>query len=114
MVSDRQANKVSGMIVSYVDAGGDSYEPKRLQGLKYLIKTEAGLDLDVEYLKKKIATLYREREKAKKKEILMADVFEADLPEERLRMASGFCPKCRRFKNYSKECPFCSHLEMTK
>jgi hypothetical protein len=114
MVGERQANKVSGMIVSYVDAGGDTYDPKRLQGLKYLIKTEAGLDLDIEYLKRKIATLYRERERSKKKERLMADVFHADLPEERLRIASGYCPRCRRFKNFRKECPFCSHLEMTK
>ncbi len=38
--------------------------------------------------------------------------------EERARPANRrhgkpFCPKCGMFKDHSKECPYCGHLELT-
>ncbi len=112
-IDGARANTVTSMIVSYVEAGGIADDQKKLTRLGYLITMESGLELEVDYIRKKVELLWNEREKMRRKDWLMANVFGKELPDPRFRMGSGLCPRCRRFKNFQKECPLCSHLEMT-
>ena len=112
-IDDSRANTVTSMIVSYVEAGGIADDPKKLTRLRYLITLESGLELEVDYIRKKVELLWNEREKIRRKDWLMANVFGKELPDPRFRMGSGLCPRCRRFKNFQKECPLCLSLEMT-
>lgn len=112
-IDSSRANMVTSMVVSYVDAGGMADDLRKLKRLKYLIRLESGLDINIDYIRKKVDMLSKQRQKMRQKDWLMGDVFGRELPDPRFRMGSGFCPRCRRFKNFQKECPLCLHLEMT-
>ena len=107
------ARSVTAMIYSYVYAGGTEDESKKIDKLRYLIKEESGYMVDAKYVREKVSFLRDQMDRTKKMERTIAEVFGKDLPDPRYRMASVFCPECKRFKNYEKECPFCAHFEMT-
>ncbi|MDG6225418.1 MAG: hypothetical protein QCI82_07885 [Candidatus Thermoplasmatota archaeon] len=108
-----KAGLATGIIMSYADAGGKSNDTKRMNRLKHLIRIETGLDLDIDYIRKKVDALEKRRAAIKRRDFLLANVFSEEIPEPELRMGSSFCPRCRRFKNHQKECPFCGHHEVT-
>ena len=108
-----KAKSVTGMIISYVDSGGTEDDTQKINKLRYLIMQETRIRVDAEYIRKKVSFLRKEWENKEKLEKTIGDVFGRDLPDPRYRMGSGFCPKCKRFKNFEKECPFCSNLEMS-
>ena len=108
-----QARSALGMIVSYVDAGGTVGDERKIGWLRELIKAETGIEVDDNYIKKKVRQLHMEMEKDRKRDGILKELYRKDLPEPNFRFGSAFCSKCRRFKNYSKECPFCNHLELS-
>lgn len=104
-------NDVEGALVSYVLAQEDL--DSRLEELRCFLRTKK-VDIDIETLRKEVYKVKKNVEHPKKMTELTAKLFNKDGEVREYRFGSDFCPECRLFKNYEKECPYCGHLEMTR
>ncbi len=104
-------NNLEGMLVSYVLAQEDP--DARLEELRFFLKTK-GIDIDTPTLGKQVHKVKKSIEHPKKMVELKAKLFNKEGTIRKYRFGSDFCPKCRMFKNYEKECPYCGHLEMLR
>lgn len=107
-----RARSVTAIIMSYVHTGGTEEDTRKIDKLRYLIRSQSGYDLNREYIMQKITVIRKGFDENRKMEKAMGEVFGEDPPDPRYRMGSVYCPSCKRFKNYKKECPFCHHFEM--
>jgi hypothetical protein len=98
-------------LVSYVLAQ-DNLD-SHLQDLrKFLL--EINIKLDLESLRREVYKIKEKLQKPRKFLELKASLFTKDRYLRKYRFGSDFCPSCKIFKNYEKECPYCGYLELTK
>ena len=104
-------NDIEGALVSYVLAQEEL--DSRLEEFRHFLRTK-NVDIDIGTLRKEIHRVKKNIDQPKKMRELTAKLFNKDEEVREYRFGSDFCPECRLFKNYEKECPYCGHLEMTK
>ena len=103
--------RLQSILMSYVNA--HETEEGSIEELRSYIKSKGLGDIAVEDLRKRVAMIRDSRRAVAFRSQQLADLF---TPEHQLRVyrfGLPFCPNCHLFKNYEKECPFCSYLEMT-
>jgi hypothetical protein len=104
--------ELTGIFTSYVHANWKDLD-SRLDELRlYIIQTK-NFELGTEHLKKYLSLVKSEIESNRKRKKVKAELFTKNRKVRQYRFGSDFCPRCNRFKNYSKECPFCYHHELT-
>lgn len=102
-------NQLEGILVSYVFSNDDI--EKNIENLrKYL--SNKGINIETEKLRESVLDTKHVIESKKKTEKDNAILFTKDDNVREYKFGSGFCPKCQMFKNYDKECPYCSYLEI--
>jgi hypothetical protein len=99
------------MFTSYVHANWKDPE-KRLRLLKNYIKLTKNMDIEEGNLKRYIYIVKDHIKLNKRTKKMKTSLFTKDNKLRKYRFGSDFCPNCNRFKNYEKECPFCSYHEM--
>lgn len=108
--SEQPDNHLEGIIVSYVLSNDDI--EKNIEFLrKYLSKK--GINIEIEKLKDSVLNTKNVIESKEKILHDNAILFTKDDKVRDYKFGSGFCPKCKMFKNYDKECPYCGYLELT-
>jgi hypothetical protein len=104
-------NRLQSILISYVNA--HETEEGNIEELRSYIRSKGLGELPVEDLRKRVAMIREIRQASVYQSQQLADLF---TPEHQLRVyqfGSPFCPNCHLFKNYEKECPYCSYLELT-
>lgn len=101
-----------GAIMSYVHAGGTEKNRKRLKKLQSYLK-DMGFDIDLKSLALEVSYARAKMGHKKALDRTEAELFTPEGKPRRYRYASAFCPNCGMFKNYEKECPYCTYHEMT-
>lgn len=101
---------MEGAIVSYVLAQDEVDE--RLDQLKAFLELKQ-IQVDMESLRHQVHKVKDSLGRPKKMDALMAKLFNKDGTPRKYRHGNAFCPKCKIFKNYEKECPYCRHLELS-
>jgi hypothetical protein len=91
----------------------DGHDRKDLEALRIYIKDLYDADLPVEGLHALVEQAKVEIRSEAVASEMESILFSAERPSPKFKLGSPFCPKCTRFKNYKKECPFCGHHEMT-
>lgn len=109
--SEQLENHLEGILVSYVLSQDDI--EKHLKELKFYL-TRRGFKIEHEKLKDGVFDTKRAIEAKEKNNQLKALLFTKDDKLREYQFGSDFCPKCKMFKNYEKECPYCGHLELTR
>ncbi len=100
-----------GTLVSYVNAGGSEKSKKRIKILQLYLK-ELGFDMDIKTLALEVKEIRTKIEHQNSLKTAEAELFTGKDEPRRYRYGSAFCPQCGMYKNYSKECPYCSFHEM--
>jgi hypothetical protein len=104
--------ELTGVFTSYVHANWKDLDSKLNELRLFLIQTK-NIELGIDNLKKYLYILKNEIETNRKKKKIKANLFTKTGKVRKYRFGSDFCPNCNRFKNYEKECPYCSYHEMT-
>jgi hypothetical protein len=99
------------MFTSYVHANWKDLE-KRIKLLRIYIKQTKDMDIEEENIKKYVYIVKDHIIQSRRKNKMKTRLFTKDKKFRKYRFGSDFCPNCSRFKNYEKECPFCSYHEM--
>lgn len=104
--------KLNSLLSSYYLAREE--EPfDNLRDLQQFLRISEKKIIDIKELQEKVEQLKKEEEEMIKKEKMIAKLFTNQNELRPYRFASTFCPNCKMFKNYKKECPYCTFLEMT-
>ena len=111
-VQEREERVLFGAIMSYIHAGGTEKNRKRLKKLRTYLK-EMGVEMGLERLALEVAHARAKIGHKKALDRAEAELFTSEGRPRKFRYASAFCPHCGMFKNYEKECPYCSYHEMT-
>lgn len=103
--------RLEGALVSYALAQEDL--DARLEDLRKYLKN-ISVELDLEALRKEVYNVKKRLQKPRKYAELKASLFTKEGKVREYQFGSDFCPRCKLFKNYEKECPYCGYLEMTR
>lgn len=103
--------RLQRLITSYVNAHDGPQED--LEELKRYVRQEGLGDVPMEELHQRVQSVRDSRKLAAIRFQQQATLFTREKSVRTYRFGSPFCPNCHLFKNYEKECPHCSHLEMT-
>lgn len=109
---DAMFKELTGTFTSYTHVNWDDPDVYLKELNNYIIETR-NINFGEENLKKYIQIIMDEIQKSKKKKKKKANLFTKNKKVRKYRFGSDFCPNCTRFKNYDKECPYCSYHEMT-
>lgn len=109
---DRSAKQMAGMIQSYVQIHGKN-PSKNLEELQDYLNARFKIRVNRKILNEHIRTYMIGLEREKKMQSEQNLLFTEENKKRRYRYGSGFCPHCKMFKNYEKECPNCSFHEIT-
>jgi hypothetical protein len=110
MPEDAQS-RLHSILVSYVNA--HETEEGSIEELRSYIRSRGLGEIAWEDLRKRIAMIRDSRQALVFESQQLADLFTPEHEPRIYRFGSPFCPNCHLFKNYEKECPHCSFLEMT-
>jgi len=109
---------LDGIISSFVIAnGGDKNKIKeKLPMLKNYLKRRRIADIPGDKLLKKVLKRKKKLDSVERKAKISAILFTQDGEPRKAKYRTGseFCSKCKMFKNYHNECPYCGNLEITK
>ncbi|MDI6887403.1 MAG: hypothetical protein QMC98_02025 [Candidatus Thermoplasmatota archaeon] len=108
---EAEDKRLEGSLVSYVLAQEDL--ELRLEDLRKFLRA-INIELDLETLRKEVYNTKKCIAKKREWAELEARLFTKEGTVRKYRFGSDFCPKCKMYKNYEKECPYCKYLEMTK
>ena len=113
MISKSQIDneKLRAILLSYTFTNDNIDENLRLLQ-KFLM--ENGLcPIDINELKENVVLIKKEEEKLKNNKERISKLFTRSKQVRKYQFGAGFCPNCHMFKNYEKECPYCTYLEIT-
>lgn len=110
MTQEVQA-RLDSILVSFVNA--HETEEGNIEELRLYIRSKGLGELSVEDLRRRVASVREARHAAVLRSQQLADLFTPEHQLRAYRFGSPFCPNCNLFKNYEKECPYCSYLELT-
>jgi hypothetical protein len=110
--NDSVYQEFTGIFTSYVHANWKDLDSGLNDLGLYIVQTK-NFELGIENLKEYVYTVKSEIEANRKKNKAKAELFTKNKKVRKYRFGSDFCPNCYRFKNYSKECPFCSYHEFS-
>lgn len=109
---------MEGIIASYVIAQGGNKKRinEKLPILENYLKRKRIADISRDKLLKKALKQKAMFDSVERKARISAKLFTSDVKprKAKYRRGSEFCGECKMFKNYSKECPYCGRLEITK
>ncbi len=109
---------LDGVVASFVIAnGGDKKKiKKKLPMLGNYLKRRRIADIPDKKLLKKVLIRKKKLDAVERKAKISAMLFTQDGKPRKAKYRSGseFCSKCKMFKNYHNECPYCGKLEITK
>lgn len=109
---------LDSVVASYVIANGDDKNKieKKLPMLGKYLKRRRIADIPDEKLLKKVLNQKKRFDSVERKAKISAVLFTRDgVPRKaKYRSGSELCGKCKMFKNYHNECPYCGKLEITK
>ncbi|MEA3457842.1 MAG: hypothetical protein U9R21_04100 [Candidatus Thermoplasmatota archaeon] len=103
--------KLRSYLLSYSFAQDDLHE--NLTTLQRFLRKFDDRVVDINELREKMELIKEKQERTRHEQETIAELFTQDNKIRAYRYGSAFCSKCHMFKNYSKECPYCKHLEMT-
>jgi hypothetical protein len=110
--NDPVFNRLQDAITNYTLRNWEDVNSKLLV-LKNFIQQTENIDVDINRLKKYILKIKRNLqhplENTSSKAVLITD----DRNIRIYKFGSDYCPKCSRFKNYKKSCPYCDYVEYT-
>jgi hypothetical protein len=95
---------------SFLIAHPDGYEEDDLNDLRIYIEAFYRMKLKKKELEALLIEEIKGIEGSKKALKMNRELL---TPQDKILLGSCFCPACKRFKSYRKECPQCGHLEMT-
>ena len=104
-------NFYGGVITSYVLAHRDNPEKYVTELARYVLQRIKGIT--AESVRQEIKRVIERMDEPRKEAALKANLFTKNGKVRKYRFGSDFCEKCGMFKNYEKECPYCSHHEIT-
>ncbi|MEW6070758.1 MAG: hypothetical protein AB1485_09090 [Candidatus Thermoplasmatota archaeon] len=110
-MKEAKDTRLEGALVSYVLAQEDL--DLRLEDLKKFLKA-INIEIDLETLRKEVYNTKKCLAKKREYQELEARLFTKEGLVRKYRLGADFCPNCKMYKNYEKECPYCRYLEMTK
>ncbi len=91
----------------------EGHDRKDLEALKIYLVDLYDIDLSIEGLHALVEQAKVEIRSQAVADEMESILFSSERPAPKFKLGAAFCPKCSRFKNYRKECPFCTHHEMT-
>jgi hypothetical protein len=104
--------ELAGILHSYVLSNWK--DPKRrLKLLQSYIFRKKKLSLEIDQLNQYVIRMKSHIKHPKMMAKMKANLFTKNNKIRKYQFGSDFCPKCRSFKNYVKECSFCGYHEMT-
>jgi hypothetical protein len=92
----------------------EGHDLKDLEALKIYIKDLYDIDMPVEGLHALVEQAKVEIRSQAVADEMESILFSPERPAPKFKLGKPFCPKCTRFKNYRKECPYCGHHEITR
>jgi hypothetical protein len=104
-------SRLNSILLSYVNA--HETEEGNIEELRSYLSSKGLGEFQFDDLRKWVAEIRDARQAAALRSQQLADLFAPEHQLRAFRFGSPFCPNCHLFKNYEKECPYCSYLELT-
>ena len=100
---------IRSFALSHPEGHGD----KELSLLQAYLLDKHGFSIN----KKRLSSMIDQEDRKVKTEAVLKEIdtilFSTAKRPPSFKLGSSFCPECGMFKNYRKECPYCSFHEMT-
>ena len=110
-MANENSDLLQSLLNSYVNA--HETDEGNLEELRRYIRNKGLGDRSVDELRQQIQGIRQSRQAAMQRPQQLAELFTSENEVRDYRFGSPFCPNCNLFKNYEKECPFCSYLELS-